>query len=129
MAYVEAGLMSEEGHAAEQQAQKCIKDCLACHHVCLMTVAHGLAKGGPHAEPAHITRLIECAMICQTHAALLSLKSETAQRVSPLCADVCDGCAADCDGLAADDERMQACADLCRRAADSCRAMLQPEIH
>ena len=40
--------------------QRCIQECLRCHGVCLTAIAHCLRKGGRHADPNHITTMLDC---------------------------------------------------------------------
>jgi hypothetical protein len=93
-----------------------------CHAVCLETVAHCLAMGGEHAEPGHITLLLDCAEICQTAANFMTRGSSLHVETCRVCAEVCDRCAQSCEQIA-EDERMRRCAEACRRCAESCREM------
>jgi hypothetical protein len=109
-------------HPPTPEEQQCIDDCNLCQQMCLQTVPYCLAKGGGHAEPMHIQRLIECAETCRYAAEILALQSELLPRASDLCADACEKCADSCEALG-EDERMQACAAVCRRVAYSCRPL------
>jgi hypothetical protein len=106
-----------------QAMQECIAECLKCHSACLTTVSHCLELGGPHADPAHIGLLLDCAEICQTSANFMLRGSERHQLTCQVCADVCRACADDCERMAGDDQQMRQCAEQCRRCAESCERM------
>jgi len=46
--------------------QRCIEECERCHDLCLTAIAHCLRRGGRHAEPSHITTLLDCVEMCAT---------------------------------------------------------------
>ena len=43
------------GTNPSEEMRECIKNCIACHALCLETASHSLTLGGPHARPKHIT--------------------------------------------------------------------------
>jgi hypothetical protein len=104
------------------QRQQCIRECIECYSICLQTTIHCLEMGGPHAEPAHIRLMTDCAEICQTSANFMLRDSELHVRTCAVCAEICERCADDCERFG-NEARMRACADTCRRCAESCRQM------
>lgn len=101
--------------------QECIVECDSCHDLCVETVSYCLSMAGRHAEPAHVTLMLDCAEICQTAADFMLRASPLYSAVCAVCADVCEACARSCAAL--DGAEMAACADACRRCAAVCRAM------
>lgn len=108
--------------AMNDAMDNCIEECLSCHAVCTETVTHCLQMGGPHAEPRHITMLLDCAQICRASADFMLRMSELHGLTCGVCADICDRCAVDCERFS-DDEVMLDCAEVCRSCAESCREM------
>ena len=96
--------------------------CSACHQTCLTTAQLSLEKGGTHADPAHLTLLLDCAQICATGADFMLRHSNQHQTTCRACADVCRACAASCETMG-DDEMMKRCAEECRRCAERCDTM------
>jgi hypothetical protein len=105
------------------EMQQCIDECTRCHNTCLALVSHCLDRGGKHADPAHITLLLDCAEICQTSANFMLRGSERHHLTCGVCADICRACAEDCERMGQDDEMMQQCAEQCRRCQQSCERM------
>lgn len=114
--------MSHHTNHQNQAMQQCIDNCLNCHRICLQTVTHCLSIGGPHAAPAHIGLLLDCAEICQTSANFMLRNSYFHAHTCGVCAEICEDCAEDCEGFGAD-QAMQECARQCRRCAESCQEM------
>jgi len=102
--------------------QHAIHECEKCHDVCLQMVAYCLRKGGRHAEPAHITTLLDCVDMCATSANFMLRDSPRHRRTCEVCAEVCDACAKSCATFHDDDE-MRRCEAECHRCAESCREM------
>jgi hypothetical protein len=109
---------------SENMQQRCIDECDSCRRVCLSAVAHGLHQGGRHAEPSHITTLLDCVDMCATAANFMLRDSRMHRRTCELCAEVCNACAKSCEGFR-DDDTMRRCAEECRRCAESCREMIR----
>ena len=99
-----------------QEMKNCIAECTTCHDVCLSMVQHCLEKGGPHAQPAHVRMLLDCAQTCATSADFMTRGSPLHVHTCGVCAAVCDACAADCERMA-DDAEMKRCAESCRHMA------------
>lgn len=106
------------------QMQACIEDCLDCHSICLETITYCLEQGGKHADPEHISLLMDCAEICQTSANFMLRDSLFHGFTCDICAEICEECAEDCAQFSGD-EQMQACAEMCRRCAASCAEMAE----
>ena len=102
---------------------QCIKDCISCYGECMSCIPHCLSIGGKHADPKHITLMMECAEMCNMSATFMQLRGQFAYEHCQLCAKVCDACAESCSSIDADDSMMQKCADFCRKCAESCRNM------
>lgn len=105
------------------QLEQCIRECTACHEICLDTVRYCLEQGGKHAAPEHIRLLLDCAEICQTSANFMLRGSDLHAYTCGVCAEVCARCAEDCEKFG--DARMSQCAAACRSCAESCRTMAE----
>lgn len=114
--------MSHGMHRPEGMDQ-CIKDCLDCYQVCLETTSHCQHMGGKHAEPAHLTVLKDCGLLCQTAANFMIRNSPNHKELCRLTADLSQKCAEDCERVDSSDQMMKKCADVCRKCAESCRQM------
>lgn len=113
----------EHQHQAPPQSRNlraCLKHCQDCAGVCLRTITHCLALGGPHAAPDHQAVLHDCADICETVARFIARGSCCSRELARICADVCDQCAHDCDAIPGDDPMMRECAQTCRLCAETC---------
>ncbi|NOJ97037.1 four-helix bundle copper-binding protein [Corallococcus coralloides] len=102
--------------------RECIDHCMACHRVCLETLADCLKRGSRLSEPGPLRLLMDCADICDTSARFMLRGSELHSRTCFACAEVCAACATACEALG-DEGLMEACADACRRCEESCRGM------
>jgi hypothetical protein len=109
------------GHMGERM-QRCIQECLSCFSICEQTLAHGLKKGGKHADPQLMKALVDCAESCRMSAGMMSRESTFHARHCALCADICKACEEACEELP-DDAQMKACADACRSCFEACRSM------
>jgi hypothetical protein len=98
----------------------CIEACNECHETCEhMIYQHCLRLGGPHAEPAHLTLMADCAQICRTAADFMIRNSPRHGAVCAACAEICTACADDCERVG----QMEECVKACRLCAESCREM------
>lgn len=111
--------------AITEAMRECIRNCQACHGVCVETIAHCLDLGGRYAAPEHVGLLQDCAVACASSANTMLRGSPRHGLFCGVCADVCEQCADECERMAAGDALMERCADVCRRCADSCRAMAE----
>ena len=107
------------------ETQSCFNACLQCWEACEATFAHCTARGGKHAEPAHLRLLIDCARACSTAADFMLRGSDFDGDLCEVCAEICRQCAEDCEQLDPEDEMMRECAAACRRSAEACEGMLQ----
>lgn len=110
-------------HTMAGEMQECINACLQCHSVCLLTAQHCLELGGKHADPSHITLLLDCAEICRTSANFMLRGSALRDRTCAVCAEVCRACAESCERMGSGDRQMRQCAESCRRCEQSCERM------
>ncbi|HMF96909.1 MAG TPA: four-helix bundle copper-binding protein [Vicinamibacterales bacterium] len=108
--------------ARRDDMQRAIEQCEGCRDVCLRAVAYCLDRRGRHAEPSHVTALLDCVDACTTASNFMLRDSLSHGRACELCADVCDQCAESCERFP-DDNAMRSCAAECRRCAASCRDM------
>lgn len=106
----------------DEKMRDCAQTCARCRAVCLETIAYCLGKGGPHADPAHLQLLMDCAEICATSSGFLSRASTQHAETCAACAVICDACAESCEAMGSD-AQMTKCAKACRDCAESCRTM------
>ena len=126
--------------------QSCIDACMRCAEACefcvtsdlkeqaqtLVQVAEEAATAGA-ATSTDVTQEIvkmmascaqinrECAAVCWTSSALMSMDGQFAKQFCNLCADICDVCAQECERR--DIDHCKRCAQACRSCAEECRAM------
>lgn len=108
------------GHA--MMMSDCVADCEKANRACLETLRYCLEKGGPHAAPAHVRLLMDCAEICQMTANFMLRGSAVHGVACGACAEVCERCVESCETFSGD-SKMAACAETCRSCAKSCREM------
>ena len=65
---------------------------------------------------------LECAVICNTAAQLMSMNSEFSLDICEMCVEVCSQCAEECGRH--DDDHCQECAEACSDCAEECKVML-----
>ena len=116
-----------DGHAMDEEMQRCIQLCHDCHARCISIINHCLTLGGRYAAPAHIRLLMDCAQMCTITADFMARASSFHNRTCRLCAELCRGCADSCARVAGDDQTVKQCAELCRRCAESCDRMASKE--
>ncbi|OPJ58179.1 hypothetical protein CLORY_37430 [Clostridium oryzae] len=108
-------MVANKYQACIDACEKCAQTCYECFEACIN-------------EPDLNTRrncvkmLIECARICETSAALMSMNGMLAIEQCKMCADICDSCEKECRLY--QDEHCQKCADVCRICASECRRMI-----
>ena len=107
--------------------QTCIESCSRSHVMCLETERYCLETGGPHAAPAHLALLADCAEMCEKTANSLLRRSSQHAAICIACAQLCDACAQECETFKGD-ERMLLCARTCRDCASHCREMSKTAI-
>lgn len=106
-----------------ETAIRAIRDCIACHEVCLETIDYCLSRGGDYAEPAQQRLMADCAQICRLAADFMTRGSEYDRDSAAFCADVCDRCANACEVFG--DAQMVECAEACREVSSACREFVE----
>ena len=119
----------------------CAEACELCatydvkeHSQTLVQVAEEAASAGAPTSADVIQEIVkmmascvqinrECAAVCWTSAALMSMDSQFAKQFCNLCADICDTCAQECERH--DFDHCRQCAQACRSCAEECRRMSQ----
>lgn len=113
------------GILQDRTVQRCIEDCLHCYRTCWsMAFSDNLQRGGAHAEPGHLSLMLNCAQLCETTARFMLSASTLHTELCALCAKVCGACAQSCAQL----EGMEACEAACRACAQSCREVAGFEL-
>ena len=111
--------MMSEQTIKEPKTEQLIKSIKKCHEACLDSLSYCIDMGGPHAEPNHLTVLIDCAKICETSNDFLLRDSGFSPLPVEICSLICDECADSCEQFK-DDENMQRCATMCRECKKEC---------
>lgn len=101
--------------------KECIEKCLACVDACNFCASSCLKEEHLHMMAKCIQLDMECAVICNAAAQLMSMNSGYAEAICRICADICDACAAECSKH--ENDHCQACAKACRECAAACRTM------
>lgn len=106
-------------HQAHQELLKVLNDCAAaCEHC-----ANACLNEPDVAKMTECIRLDrDCADICAMTAAWIARDSHFTQRLTALCAAICDACGAEC-GKHQHHDHCRECAEACRRCAEACRSM------
>lgn len=106
-------------HEYKECIEACIKAAALCNHcasACLQ-----------EAEVKMMTKCIqldiECAVLCETAARLMSIGSPRALEVCRLCAQLCRECADECESH--DNSHCAECAKACRHCAEECMEMVE----
>ena len=99
----------------------CITACAKCAQACYECFYASLNEQDIHARKKYASILMECAMICQTTAAVLSMNGLYYRQFCQLCSEICEKCALECTPFT--DEHCQNCQEICRRCAISCRSL------
>jgi hypothetical protein len=114
-------MSSTAGTLQNTKWQSCIDACMRCAEACEFCATSDLKDQDVKmmASCAQINR--ECAAVCWTSAALMSMDSQFAKQFCNLCADVCDACAQECEHH--DVDHCKQCAQACRNCSEECRKM------
>ena len=99
----------------------CIDACIKCAVACDHCASACLNEEDVNMMARCIQLDLECATMCRTAAQLMILKSEHANAVCQLCADVCSACVEECSGH--DMDHCKECAEACRVCAEECASM------
>lgn len=104
------------------------EDCIAACDSCAVACSHCATACLEEQEVRNLTRCIqldmECAVICRSASALMSLTSKYSQKLCGLCEEICSVCAEECEkhgekGM----KHCRDCAEACRKCAAECREM------
>lgn len=109
------------------EMERAVEACQSCHEICTESIPHCLRLGGRHADPHHVTHLLDCADICLATARCLMRSSTLFRQFCTACAEVCDACAKSCEALA-EEHHMRLCGDQCRRTAELCQELAKVPI-
>ena len=96
-----------------------IDACLNCAAVCNYCASACLKEENPAAMAVCIQLDLECAVLCETAARLMSLGSEKAAEICRICAKMCEECADECEK-----HETRHCIE-CARACRKCAAAMQ----
>lgn len=107
----------------EPREEKCLADSARSMRACSETLAHCLEQGGKHAEPKHISILLDCIRICQLNQEFMLRDSMHRKCIADECAKICELCAESCENIDQGDAMMRECAKICRECAASCKDM------
>lgn len=105
------------------EMRQCLENCIACHLLCIETMAHVMHGGHVHSEVTHLTALQDCAQICMLHADFMMRRSPHQAQIAEECADICDRCARLCEEHQDRDGEMKRCGEACRKCQISCAMM------
>ena len=114
-------MSSTAGTLQNTRWQSSIDACMRCAESCEFCATSDLKEQDVKmmASCAQMNR--QCAAVCWTSAALMSMDSQFAKQFCNLCADVCDACASECEHH--DVDHCKQCAQACRSCAEECRRM------
>jgi hypothetical protein len=106
------GVIAKGGEAMQaciDASTKCAQACYECFQLCL---------NEPDASKRTkcISMLLECAVMCQTSAALMAMGAEFAEQHGLIGGQLCRLCAKEC--VSFKDEHCQKCAEICDKTAD-----------
>lgn len=101
--------------------QACIDACNQCAQACFECFNACINEPDSNARNHCISMLIECAMMCQMSAALMSMGGQFSHGHCELCAKICEKCAAECKMFK--DDHCQNCSTICQACADECQKM------
>lgn len=107
--------------AVTNSFQSCIDSCSKCTQACYECFEACINEPDLNARRSCVKMLIECARMCETSVASMSMNAQFSKQHCKMCADVCDACAKECDMFT--DDHCKKCADICRMCADECRKM------
>jgi hypothetical protein len=100
---------------------ECIDNCLEASKVCQSCLQHCLSLGGKHAQPEHISLLLETAEICHVTATFMLATSKFTHELAGVCSRVCDAAAQSLNEMDPEDPHMVKCMTICKKTADACR--------
>ena len=110
----------------DPKIQTALDDNSNCYQACVLTMLYCIQMGNEHAEPKHVSLLMDCAELTELTEHFILRQPDNTEYLKDLAqitAKVTMLCAESCENLAPEDEQMKACAQICRKAAESCRAL------
>ena len=103
------------------QYKLCIQACHKCAAICRQCAASCAKDADVKMMTKCIQLAIECAIVCDATAALMSLGSNKVKDIYHLCTQFCDACAEECKKY--ENEHCRECAEACSQGADECEIM------
>jgi hypothetical protein len=111
---------------SEDIYQKYITTCLSCVSTCNHCAISCLEEKEVQSLTKCIRLNLECAVICQVTAELVSLDSQYIQEIAALCSTVCNACAEECDKHAGREmQYCKECVERCRMCAKEANEISQ----
>lgn len=111
----------QEKLMTQNDFQSCIQACYDCAAACDFCSTACLQEEDPKMMARCIELDMECAAICRLAASSMARRSEFAEDICALCAEICEECGNECSKHSMD--HCQACAQACMRCAQECRDM------
>jgi hypothetical protein len=107
-----------------QQYQQCLEACQACATACHQCAVACLNEKDVEMLKTCIQLDLECAVICNAAATVMSMEGRFSDQLCRVCADICNACADECEKHAQHGmEHCRRCADMCRKCATACEEM------
>ncbi len=111
------GIVTNKNNAMQSCIDACVKSAQACYE-CFEACIN---EPDLTARKNCISTLVECAMMCQMSAAMMSIGGKFSKAHCKICADLCEACANECEMFK--DNHCKKCAQICRECAAECRKM------
>ena len=109
-----------------EQYQKSIEACMDCASACNHCAASCLEEKEVQSLTKCIRLDLECAVICQVTAELMSQGSRYTGEICELCATICNACAEECEKHAdRDTTHCKECAETCKACAKEATEVYQ----
>ena len=112
--------VSEIRSIENDEARKCVEDCLRAAEVCEWCADECAGEGEEMAECLRLCR--DVADVASLHARFIARNSNYSEELAQVNAGIAEECAEECDRHEA--EHCQLCADVLRECAESCRNMI-----
>lgn len=111
-----------------RKLKACIEACRSCGEACALCADGCLAEERVAMLRACIRLNLDCALICDTTATLLTRlfrpNGEVLRAQVEVCAKACAACALECTRHVDQNAHCKLCAAECRNCEDACRALL-----
>jgi hypothetical protein len=102
--------------------ESCIDACLRCMAACNYCASMCLQEEDVEEMKNCIRNDMECAVLCNVAAQMMSMDSPFAMDVCEICERACRKCAEECSRH--DNDHCQECANACNECAEECATML-----